>query len=165
MKETPRGIRNNNPLNIRYVKCNNWVGRVAKKKDKDFEEFVEMAFGLRAAFVLINNYIKSGCNTIGKIIARWAPMNENNTAAYIDFVLKRTGYIENTIIQEYDAHTLMHLVEAMAFMECGQHISWTIIATGYLWSWPPQHQADLVEEYEKYEIDYMKQQARLAKAK
>ena len=55
----PRGIRNNNPLNIRYVEKNEWKGRVKNedKKDQKFEEFVSMQWGFRAAFMLIHNYI------------------------------------------------------------------------------------------------------------
>lgn len=73
-----RGIRNNNPLNIRYA-CNNWLGKVPKdnKKDPTFEEFTTMYYGFRAAILLIQTYIiKYGCNTITKIITRWAPSSD-----------------------------------------------------------------------------------------
>ena len=41
MTTTPRGIRNNNPGNIRNSERNDWAGEVSKadKKDNAFEEF------------------------------------------------------------------------------------------------------------------------------
>ena len=51
----PRGIRNNNPLNIR--KGNNWKGERPNQTDKEFEEFESMQMGLRAAFILLRNYM------------------------------------------------------------------------------------------------------------
>jgi hypothetical protein len=41
----PRGIRNNNPLNIRIG--NTWLGERPEPTDHDFEEFVSMEYGLR----------------------------------------------------------------------------------------------------------------------
>ena len=39
----PRGIRNNNPLNIRVG--NNWKGEVSQPTDHTFEQFTEMKWG------------------------------------------------------------------------------------------------------------------------
>ena len=40
----PRGYRNNNPLNIRYVAGNNWKGKVYPNTDRNntFEQFVNI---------------------------------------------------------------------------------------------------------------------------
>ena len=55
-KSKPRGIRNNNPLNI--VQTNdNWQGLRHPQYDKRFCEFVDMAHGYRAAFIILKNYI------------------------------------------------------------------------------------------------------------
>ena len=55
MEQTTRGIRNNNPLNIKFVKRNKWTGRVPEEQKTDplFEEFTDMVYGLRAAIVLL----------------------------------------------------------------------------------------------------------------
>ena len=46
----PRGIRNNNPLNIRLNPENRWQGRVSPKHNSDgaFEQFQDPIMGLRA---------------------------------------------------------------------------------------------------------------------
>lgn len=85
-KQKPRGIRNNNPLNIVQTK-DKWQGLRDPQYDKRFCEFVDMAHGYRAAFIILKNYIKKhGWNTIEQIISHWAPKNENDTARYINAV-------------------------------------------------------------------------------
>ena len=79
-----RGIRNCNPLNIRIG--NNWKGERPTNSDGVFEQFTDMRYGLRAAFILIRRYItKYKLCTIRAIISRWAPETENLTMAYINF--------------------------------------------------------------------------------
>jgi hypothetical protein len=46
--KTPRGIRNNNPLNIRHS-ADQWQGACEEQKDKSFVQFKSMAYGYRAA--------------------------------------------------------------------------------------------------------------------
>lgn len=86
----PRGIRNNNPLNIR--KGGRWIGQRYNETDKEFCEFQTMAYGFRAAFrTLITYYTKHDCKTLEKIINRWAPPNENDTLSYIRHVKVKAG--------------------------------------------------------------------------
>lgn len=118
----PRGIRNNNPLNIRIG--NTWLGEVPNPSDSDFEQFVSVVYGLRAAFCILRRYIRRyHRDTIAKIISAWAPSNENNTALYISQVAKRVGIEPNTVIHYEDAETMFSLVQAMAVQECGQRVS------------------------------------------
>jgi hypothetical protein len=73
----PRGIRNNNPLNIRLVAKNRWQGRVPPKHNSDgaFEQFHDPIMGLRAAAVLlIAHYDRRHLDTIRKLVAVWAPL-------------------------------------------------------------------------------------------
>ena len=88
-----RGLRNNNPLNIRRSGSNKWQGMRPVQTDKAFVQFTARKYGYRAAFVLIRNYIqRHHANTIGKIIARWAPSSDgNDTQSYIRFVSRTTG--------------------------------------------------------------------------
>ena len=115
----PRGYRNNNPLNIRYNAANNWQGKVLPNTDGAFEQFENIAYGYRAAFVLLRNYIKDGYNTIAQIIGRWAPATENNTDGYINRVCQTTGFYPSTVITRNDRNALEALVYAMAIVENG----------------------------------------------
>ena len=128
-----RGIRNNNPLNIRClehglepsnkIKANNWKGRVMNKKDPDFEEFVSMTYGFRAALITIGNYIvKHGCNTIEAIIHRWAPPTDgNDTDSYIQHVCHITGIGGREVLTNRDPK-LKKIVAAMSVIESGNNI-------------------------------------------
>ena len=89
---TPRGIRNNNPLNIRKSK-DQWQGLRAQQTDASFCQFESMEYGWRAAFKLLTRtyYHTYRLFTIRAIVSKWAPANENNTKAYIANVSKMTG--------------------------------------------------------------------------
>ena len=123
----PRGYRNNNPLNIRYNKYNSWKGKVEPNTDANnaFEQFVTMPYGYRAALYLLRKYIKSyGCDTISKIIQKWAPPTENNTQAYIDHVVSfirqlGTNVTATTSVSPTDKDLLCKLAYAMSIVENG----------------------------------------------
>lgn len=131
----PRGIRNNNPLNIR--KGNNWKGERPHQTDKAFEEFESMTYGVRAGFKILRNYItgyggKTAClNTVRLIVRRWAPPSENATERYIGFVAKEMGIQPTDTISFRDKKTMVNLVNAMIFVECGQRVSRDIIESAY----------------------------------
>ena len=131
----PRGIRNNNPLNIR--KGNNWKGERQPQVDPSFEEFDSLQMGLRAGFIILRNYQrislapKMRANTIRKIINRWAPASENNTLKYIETVAKRSGLNPDELIAFRDKPRMLAVVEAMCFVECGQAIDKDIISSAY----------------------------------
>ena len=126
----PRGIRNNNPLNIRVG--NVWLGEVKYPTDPHFEQFNSMEYGLRAGFVLLRRYIRHyKRQTIEDIISSWAPSNENNTKAYIDTVVKVSGIPSNRILHYSDKETMCKLVDAMCFVENGAHVSIEKISKGY----------------------------------
>ena len=88
----PRGIRNNNPLNIRRSK-DQWKGLADAQTDRAFCQFKSLEYGWRAAFYLLTRtyYHKYRLYTIRTIIRRWAPPGENNTEAYIANVSRLTG--------------------------------------------------------------------------
>lgn len=129
-KKIPRGIRNNNPLNLRVG--NNWIGEVGDSTDPTFEQFTEMKWGVRAAFMVLRNYIvRLECNTLRKIISRWAPPSENNTEKYIESVSKLSGIrMEEKI--PWDEYTLIRLFNAMCFVENGMYIDWSTVQEGWL---------------------------------
>lgn len=94
-----RGIRNNNPFNIRLSQ-NSWKGKIApfKNTDKEFEQFKTMRYGLRAGFLLLRNYISKGYNTVEKIINRFAPASENNVVSYIAFICENSSLTPSSSI-------------------------------------------------------------------
>lgn len=85
-----RGIRNNNPFNLKLSK-QKWIGKVPNEQNTDgtFEQFSAMCYGLRAGIMTLRNYQrKYGIYELKYFIMRFAPPKENQTAKYIDFVLK-----------------------------------------------------------------------------
>lgn len=88
----PRGIRMNNPGNIKEPKGGGieWVGERATDDDPIFEEFTQPVYGIRAlARILLVYQNKYDLYTLRGIINRWAPPRDNNdTEAYIHSVAK-----------------------------------------------------------------------------
>jgi hypothetical protein len=116
-----RGLRNNNPLNIRYYKATDkpFQGEVKPSRDPSFRQFFTVVDGYRAAFhLLINSYIAKGQDTIEEIIYKWAPPKDNNdTEAYIKTVVKRSGISRTQVIKPTDTDSLIKIVAAMSFQE------------------------------------------------
>ena len=124
-----RGLRNNNPLNIRRVAGTKWKGQSSFQGDKAFVQFEKMEWGIRAAFVLLRTYsIKYKANCIADIIKKWAPPSENDTERYIKNVCLWTGFGGLQRLTEED---WPKLVRAMARQECGALLSEEIIQRGF----------------------------------
>ena len=148
-----RGIRNNNPLNIRHS-ADRWQGVRKEQTDKAFVQFESMAYGYRAAWKTLQSYYNRFCRqgqafTVRNIISRWAPPKENDTEAYIRTVLQITGLggKENLLppdnVDSYDR--LAKLISAMTCVECGiplQHVDNEAIFQGYRMAFP-ENQAEL----------------------
>lgn len=129
-KQQPRGIRNNNPLNIRIG--NVWLGEVKHPTDKSFEQFISMEYGIRAGFVILRRYIRRyGINTIAEIVSRWAPSSENNTKAYISAVTSRTHLNPDIPVRFEDKEVMCSIVSAMIEVECGCSVPMEKIKKGY----------------------------------
>lgn len=130
-----RGIRNNNPANIRRG-CN-WKGLAEKQTDKEFCQFVTMTWGVRALLVTLHTYVvKHKLHTIRQIIKRWAPPQDGNaTNRYIEFVEKAVSEIDTPIILSLQAidfmpkyqhsECILYLVaKAMCKMESGYELNY-----------------------------------------
>lgn len=134
MTKQPRGIRNNNPGNIRNSERNDWKGEVSKadKKDQAFEEFETMSDGVRAMMRLLQKYQRLyNLHTVKEIVERWAPRNENNTAAYVRTVCKEMQMPECCGLDLTDKGTMWALVDAMCYVENGVHIDMADIEAGW----------------------------------
>lgn len=91
-----RGIRNNNPGNIR--RGSSWKGLVQSLPepftgrpiiDKEFCQFSSVVYGVRALIVVLRTYTYiHRLITISQIIHRYAPLSENNTYLYIANVVR-----------------------------------------------------------------------------
>lgn len=138
----PRGLRNNNPLNIREAKGggDQWVGESVVESDDSFEEFTHAKYGYRAAAKVLASYRNRGIVTVQGIINEWAPASENNAGAYLSHVLKRTGWQSNYVVESISSD-LVPLLHAMAVHENGsQHLfhpalSLSSVEEGVLLAW------------------------------
>ncbi|EBG6403350.1 structural protein [Salmonella enterica] len=118
--DAPRGIRNNNPGNIRWG--DDWQGLVAKSRrtDKAFCQFTTPEYGIRAMIIILRNYQRRhGLNTVTGIINRWAPSSENNTQAYINSVAQATGVAPDKPIDTTDSRFMVKLLQAIIRHENG----------------------------------------------
>ncbi|MBR5541763.1 MAG: structural protein P5 [Bacteroides sp.] len=143
----PRGIRNNNPLNIRHS-ADQWQGATEEQTDKLFVQFKSMAYGYRAAWKTLQSYYNRFCRqskpfTVQNIIHRWAPPNENKTEDYIRTVLAQSGIgaQENLLPPENvdSYHRLSKLLEAMTVIENGippNNVNTEAIFQGYKLAFP-----------------------------
>lgn len=128
--ESPRGLRNNNPGNIRR---NNDVfqGEVNPSRDKEFKQFKTMPYGYRAVFKILSNYYRNyKLTTIRKMIGRWAPENENNTEAYIKAVSNYAGIGPDDTIS-FDREQMIRIVAGMSKVENGREADMSDVIAGW----------------------------------
>ena len=116
----PRGIRNNNPGNIRWGE--NWKGlkKDGKEQDPSFCVFINAVYGIRALARLLQNYQRiHGLDTPRKIISRYAPPNENQTQAYIQSVANQLGITPDGKVDLTEIGTLTVFIKAIIRHENG----------------------------------------------
>lgn len=122
----PRGIRNNNPGNIRIA--DPWKGLAEKSEMTEFQRaetafcvFKEPEWGLRAMAILLQNYqTKHQLFTIRQMIARWAPASDNNDVnGYASFVAAALNVSPDVAVNALDATLLAKMLKAMTRRENG----------------------------------------------
>lgn len=102
MYTATRGLRNNNPGNLRRT-ADQWQGLAPSQTDPDFFQFVSPEYGIRAlARVLINYQNNAGLNTLRQIAQRFAPPSENDTGAYAQHLAQVVGVTPDTPINVRD---------------------------------------------------------------
>ena len=127
---TSLGFRNNNPTNIRYDEHTKWKGQIGHRAG--FCVFSGKEWAFRATFKILFKYIDRGQDSIEKIINTWAPPTENNTEAYITFVVKKTSIYRSQKISKYNRTAMVSIVKAMCQMECAGYTPQTnIVEIGY----------------------------------
>jgi hypothetical protein len=132
-----RGIRNNNPGNIREGAGDRtvWFGERVTDDDPDFEEFTTPEAGIRAMVKVLRNYqSKYGLRNACEIINRWAPAKDhNNTTAYIKAVCDDMGVGQDDYLDLWDYSTIRSLVVAIIQHENGSMpYSDAVIAEGIM---------------------------------
>ena len=147
---TTRGLRNNNPLNIRHS-ADQWEGAAMTQTDKSFVQFRTMAYGYRAAWKILDTYClrfrrERKPYNVRNIIVRWAPPAENDTDAYIRHVVSLSGLGGNENIPRPNRYRNFERLErtalllaAMTCVECGiswKQVDWNAIWEGYDLAYP-----------------------------
>lgn len=90
----PRGIRNNNPANIKYSPYNKWQGQTSPKQG--FCTFLTPIYGLRAAYRTIGSYYsRHNLRTVRQIISRWAPDGKTIEGNYAWYVARGCGILSD----------------------------------------------------------------------
>ena len=126
----PRGLRNNNPGNIRR---NSDVFQGEKtSSDREFKQFKSMAYGYRAIFKILSNYYRNyKLDTIRKMIGRWAPENENDTEAYIKAVADYSGIPADDPIDINDSEQMIRIVAGLSKVENGREADMSDVIAGW----------------------------------
>ncbi len=120
MQKIPRGIRNNNPLNLRASHIA-WRGEV-DGSDPGFATFDNALDGIRAGCRVLLNYQRlHGDKTLAQIIARFAPPADgNDTSAYLAHVAQALGVSPDQPIDLHDPTILAALCRAIIRQEEGE---------------------------------------------
>jgi len=118
--ELTRGVRNNNPGNIRPNDWKNWP-KATGLDDQGHLVFKKPIDGIRAIVINLKLYKKNhNIKTIKGIINRWideVPAEERKP--YIDFMAERLDVSEHAHLNFYDPLTLKLLTKAIIFYENG----------------------------------------------
>ena len=126
-----RGLRNNNPGNIRLGSVR-YKGERAKSSDSAFRQFESMEWGYRAMFVLLHTYaLKHNCRTLHSMINRYAPPIENHTENYIRRVAYATHLSPDETISTTDRGVMTAVVAAMSEVENGVKADMATIWRGW----------------------------------
>lgn len=122
---TPRGIRNNNPGNIRLG--DKWQGLHLEQTDKSFCRFIAPEWGYRALFILMRTYErKYKICSIREIINRYAPPVENNTEGYIQLVAKELNVSPDDCLSVMQKEVLFALADAITRVENAGQQPWGV---------------------------------------
>ncbi|MCW3480033.1 hypothetical protein OL229_10780 [Neisseriaceae bacterium JH1-16] len=111
-----RGVRNNNPGNIRSGR-DNWLGKIGD--DGAFAKFLSPEYGLRAMAMNLRTRARKNGSTVQDVVGAWAPPNENKTADYISFVSSQMGVRPGQKLDLSDRDTIGKMMRSMIQFENG----------------------------------------------
>ncbi len=114
---TPRGLRNNNPGNLKFAGQPGAIGKDAQ----GFAIFGTPAEGVAAMRRQLGLYRSRGLDTISSILSTWAPASAgNDTAAYIAAVSQAMHVGAQKRLNLSDPAVMSRLMRAMIYDENGQ---------------------------------------------
>ena len=117
-QDLPKGIRNNNPGNLRDYGIN-WLGLAEHVPDNGMCIFIDMKYGIRAFLECYHaDVTKHGIATVQQYTTKYAPPSENNTSNYIGFICSHTGLNPDSPLPT-DTDTVVKLFQAQIGMEDG----------------------------------------------
>ena len=118
-RPTPRGIRNDNPGNIRWSHAMTWEGECCTDDD-GFIIFNTPADGLKALATLLTTYqVREHIHTITDLVARYAPAGVVAEDSYAGFISEVVGVGRS---ERIDIIALMTMImRAMVWFENGQN--------------------------------------------
>lgn len=113
----PRGIRNNNPGNIKAFGGIHWRGQRGQDAD-GFATFSSPRFGLRAIAVIWQDYCYyHKFTTLRQYLDRWAPPSENHTETYLRVLCAAAAVGPD---EPYNpCERPLFVLRAIVCMECG----------------------------------------------
>jgi hypothetical protein len=87
----PRGLRNNNPGNVRAAKGMKWMHQTGED-EAGFCTFDDPVWGIRVIAMIWQNYqYYHGFTCLRQYVSRWAPPSENKTDAYLAYMATELG--------------------------------------------------------------------------
>ena len=120
----PRPVRNNNPGDLQAGAP--WAGLMPTERltplqqHERFAVFETPEWGFRALCIVLRNYQRlHGANNVAEIIGRFAPPEENNTAAYIAEVAGAMNVAATQALDLGDPARLFALAKAITREETG----------------------------------------------
>lgn len=125
----PRGIRNNNPLNLTYV--SGQPGVVGT--DGRFGQYASMTDGIASSVSQLQTYQdRDGLSTPRQMINKWAPGSEkgNDPQAYVAQVAKVSGLDPDAPIDMHDPIQGAKLVAGMSSVENGKPLDPAVALAG-----------------------------------
>lgn len=131
-KNNTTWVAQQQPGNIR-INDDLFQGEVRPSRDKSFKQFETMAYGYRAIFKILRNYL---CiyklDTIRKMVGRWAPPGDNNhTEAYIKAVSDYAGIPADDPINVNDREQMIRIVAGMSKVENGVEADMLDVIAGW----------------------------------
>lgn len=115
----PRGLRNNNPLNVTTLPNGQWNGQVGA--DGPYAQFASMQDGWNAADKNLTAYgMHHGINTVDGVIRRWAP---DAPPAYVASVSAKLGIDPHQPIDLSQPGIRQGVLQAMAPFEQGRPVA------------------------------------------
>lgn len=125
-----RGERNNNPLNMDFIRNDPYLGQIDIEKippgireTARFGVYDTPEHGIRAGAEQLLHDWNAGARTIARLATRWAPVeDDNNPTSYANTVANRVGVDKSQEINLFDETILIMVVVAFIFEEQGRCI-------------------------------------------